>query len=564
MWKEETPQEAQSTPQNNPFMWKDEPKQEEPQQTSAFMAGVDTLNRSFGRMAEGVLDLVTWGDVNKALRNYKDKEETAFALTKQNHPDVTGYLQPVTDIAAAVAFGSLGAGAGSTVLAKHAPAVLNKMMAYKAVHPVIANTGLGAGGSAALSYLDYADTQEDRIKKGLLGGALGAVGGGAAYGIGKIASKVINPKKAAIADLAITAKADLGDDAAQKIPELLQPAKELGTTRSPGQAIGGLTRARELELGDNLLGRAKARAVDRIQTEQTLQGVNDVIDQIAPQGTKELKNSLYNNLSSLKVPQNVTEELKSNSILGKQLDALKSGDEVTEATKALPDDSLAKWNIVKKEIDGKLYRDARALDPFNKKGEEALKALLEARSKLVSTLDTQFPEYAAARKEAQKLILRDRYESLLLKKGAKAGKANNLDIDETWQTLFPNKETQKIFIQDVADAGGNPKQAENILTALDQLRQSPIKRIYSRASESIAVPGSKVGFLQKSLDTLTNGRYKKALLELTLNGDKWAEDIVEALKNPKEKMVNLLLKVTGKGALRAGNVEAGRLLTDQQ
>jgi hypothetical protein len=554
-------EEQRSEPQANPFMFDEAPAQKQPSEepglfNNSFMAGVEGLNRQFGRMAEGILDLVTPGD---AIKQTHDRNEAAFAQTKEAHPVAARAGELIGGPAASVAFGALGAGAAMAA----APAAASSAATYAAAHPLAAGTLASAAGGAGQGYLDYADTQGERLGKAAIGGAIGAVAGPVAYGLGKLGRRWFKPKEAALDKLTQEVRADLGDNAAEKIPGLLRPAATLGDTRTPGQAIGGLTASKEAQFSGSPAVQATARTIERQQSERTLQGVSDAIEKIAPAGTKETREALYKELAGAKLPDEAVSSFKTNGVLAKELDGLNLGTEVTEATKALPDNSVAKWNIVKQEVDDKLFRDARALDPTNKKGLEAVRALREARQKIVDTIDPAFPSYAAARKESQKLILRKRYDDLLMKKGAKAGKAGELDVDETFQTLFPNKETQKVFIQDITEAGGDAKQAEDIITALEQLRGNPLKKIWSRPAEDSGVAtfyGNKVGFVQKIEDVLSGGRYKKALLELTFNGNEWAPQVVKALNSPNkhESMLKLMLKVTGKGAVRSGSTELGR------
>ena len=587
MWEGNSPQPIDSsqnhsvTPQQqapqgaNPFMWDNTAQQAPPpEQTSSFMAGVEAFNRQFGRMAEGVMDLATWGKTNDAVRNVHHNLESSYANTSAKHPIATTVGGVLGGVGAGVAYGSLGSGLASTALGTGivgetlAPAVEE----FASAHPLLTSLGKGAAGGSGLSYLDYADTQGQRLTKGLLGGVLGGTLSGLGYEVGKIGGKMVSPEKYATEDLASTIKADLGSDAADKLPGMLQPAIDMGTTRSPGQVVGGLTRSRELAQGADLPTQVRARGIDRVQTEQTLQGVNDIIDKIAPQGTQELKDQLYKGLAPVQLPDDVVASLKANPAIQEHLDVLNKTDNstVTQATRSLPDNSVLKLDIVKQEIDDKLFNDARALDPTNKMGNEARRALTEASNNIKDTIDQVVPQYAPARQEAQKLVLQNRYENLLLKKGAKVGNSNGLGIDETWQTLFPTKESQQVFVNDVTTAGGDPKQAENIITLLDQLRQSPLKRIYSRPSgedNSTIFYGNKVGFIQKIYDKLTAGNYNRALINLSFNGNEWADKVTSILKeqaaNRPESFLSLLADASNpvSGATRAAIVQSGRLMT---
>ena len=512
---------------------------------SSFMDGVEAFNRQFGRMAEGVLDLATWGDVNKAVRQTYAQNEASLRAAKERSPRATTVGTALGAVGSGVAYGGLGVGAATKV----APGLASKVAQFTTRHPLMATEAAAAGGAAAMGYLDYAPTQQERLTKGATAGAIGAalpvgiagarkLGSGIGKGLSalnKAYSRFKNPKQAMLSDLAETIKADLGDDAADTIRGLLQPAKNLKTTRTPGQAVGGLTRARELSQIADLKAQTVARKIERTQSKETLGAMEDMLEKMAPKGTAKLKTQLYDELADVEVSDDILTTLKSNPVINEQLTALNLGTKVTRATRHLPDNSALKLDIAKQEIDDMLYRDARAIDPTNKMGAQAKLALQEARNEITDTLDPIIPQYASARKAAQKLLLRDRYEKLLLKKGAKAGQKGEKGIDETWQVLFPTEESQQVFINDVAKTGGNPQQAADLLTAMDQLRLNTLKRIYSRPTQDDPMTifyGNKIGYVQKAVDKLTGGRLKKAILNLTFDGNKWGDEIQNVLSKP--------------------------------
>lgn len=559
---ESGPKQEPESGQGNPFMQGVGAPQaqaqapQEPQSVpgGSFRAGLDAYYRQFDKMATGVLDLVTWGDFNESIRMREQEKQAAYEETARRHPIATTVGAGAGLVGSAVLTGGGAAKAAQAV----APAASKAMAAQAAARPLAAATG----GGGALSYLEYAPTQKERLGKAALGAAAGGVMAGAGYGLAKgigAAGRYINPKKAVSKEVASTIKADLGDDITSAQLKQMIPA---GQRRTPGELVGGLTKQRELSAKAGLDDMLKARKLDVKQTEQSLGAVKNIIDDLAPKGTKALKTKLYNELGDVQVSDDVLAKLKENPIVSDALTQLKSGARVTKATRELSDNSFVKLDKVKQQIDDELFNDARALDPTRKMTSENRAALSEARKELVGTLDNISDKYSPARKQAQKLILQKRYQTLLQKKGAKAGQQNELDIDETWQALFPTKESQQVFKQDVLSAGGNGQAADDVVKMLDQLRQSSLKRIWKRPSagdSSTVSYTDKSGVLRGLADKLTGDRVNKAFLELTFN-PKWVDQISKALKAPtKAKQSELFLILLDK-ASKASGVATGRAL----
>jgi hypothetical protein len=567
---------GQSTAPANPFMFEG-PQPAKQEETSSFMAGVDAFNRQFGRMAEGILDLVTTGSANKAIRNVHNTEEANYARSYEQHPVASTIGAVAGGIGSGVAYGSAATGSLPATL-------IGKAATFAASHPYLAASAAGGLGSAAMGYLDYAPDQASRLAKSAVAGTVGAIAApvvlaatrnvpGMLQKAGTAIDRFRHPNEAALNDLTATIKADLGDNASAKIKESLQPAIDMGTTRTPGQVVGGLTRANETNQAADVASQLRARTVDRIQSEQTLKGVNDVIERIAPAGTKELKTQLYAEMAPLKVGDDVVAQLRSNPEIATQLDNLTSGTRVPSAIKGLPDNSVTKLDIVHKQIGELLYKDAHALDKSTSMSQVARDALQEARHQITGTLDPIVQQYAPARQAAQKLIMQKRYGELLLKKGANLGQNNELGIDGTWKALFPTKEAQQVFINDVIDAGGSEKQATNVITMMDQLRGNTLKRIWSRPVESNASTvfyGNKIGFVQKMIDKLTGHKYRNAVLNLAFDGNKWADQVEAVLNQPVsaaavESTVKLMLKAAvNRSVIPAGALGVSRGLLDQK
>lgn len=78
-----------------------------------------------------------------------------------------------------------------------------------------------------------------------------------------------------------------------------------------------------------------------------------------------------------------------------------------KALKEMPDNSVLKLDAVKKEIDSQLYNNKTFLNGNEKTISASEKSVLQdARAQIVDRLDSEYPQYAQARKIAERLTLK--------------------------------------------------------------------------------------------------------------------------------------------------------------
>lgn len=501
--------------------------------------GFEAMNYQFGRLARGTLGLASYAVPGS--QGFRDK------LTKLGQEEAASLAEAQQRSPAATTGGSLAGAIGSGI-AYGAP--------IAAAMPAAGLGGAVAQGSATgfgLGFLDEADSIGQRVKKGAVGALIGGAAGGLGYGIGSgwqaIKKNLIAPKEAALKNLAddIAAQGQNADD----VMAAVKPSREiLDDTPTPGQAMfqedAPLVSSKEAGLNLNDTQRQVVTNKVLQQSAKTKQAINSTIDKIAPKGTKELKDTLYAQLSTQQLDDTAMSELRQNPVIAKELERI--GKSEISIFKDLPDNSFTKLEEAKVSIDNALR--------FNVFGESTAKlsygekeGLRQARQLLVSTLDKN-TEYASARQAAQKLIVKDYYGKLL----NKLGKQPTLKDVNT--KLFGSEEKIQAFLDDVAETGGDVESATKIIDLAKTMSDSTLKRTISRQKDiGSYITTNTQGITDKVANKLFGGRYKKAVLDLALD-QKWPEKVSEILSQPtktkaQESLLTTLFDVTSKGSKAA-------------
>ena len=498
---------------------------------SSFMAAVEGFNRSYGRMAEGVLQLaspILPNSFNKGLEKHNAREEASYDIAKTNHP-----------VASRV--GEFGGYASQALVTPTASGSL------------AAQTGKLAATGGALGAVQYGDAT-DRAVAGTMGAAAGAAGGyvmNKMFGGGNasqvkdvgLLQKMINPQKAAARTIA-NQVVESGDDVAAKG----LAAKELGVSLTPGQKLGSSAAAKaetRIPIGSESMREAGSKYL-KTQQKQLKAAVDDIVDNIVPGGEKaarEAQKKAYDRLATKMVPDKTQNKLLSNPIIDDELKALNTNKYTTQAVRDLPDTSVLKLDKVKQEIDRSLYKDAAlTADPDKAMGAETRRAFQEARRLIVNSLDEAHPEYATTRKLSEKLILKNDLMDEIGKIAPEAGKGSrDISMDQLYQRLWNTPQKQQQFLDRLQSAGGDANHAQNVIEVMNQVRNSPIQSLLEKASPSqkVDVFGNPGGRIAAFMQDLTEGKYNEAYLDMILDNKKW-EPAVEKLLNKKSQKTMLM------------------------
>lgn len=535
--KQEAPVPEQTNGANNSFNDLI-PKENKPSPTSgAFMTAIEGFNRSFGRMAEGTLDLVSnllpnqsaEGSFKNRVGNLNKRQESRFARDKEVHPvagavgEMTGYL------AQGLAIPTSTGGALSRI-----------------------TSNMLAGGSVgALQY----GSMDERINNAVAGAAVGGIASGAVEKVRSVVnskesgllSRVFTPKRAALNDLSQQIKNEGGLEAINKGTAV---AKELGENISPAEAIGGrvLTSSeKRIKVQDQAEKFAIANVL-KVRDSRMENKVSKLINDFVPEGddvAKSTQKKLYDKVAGLTLDDNKASMLIKNPVIADEINTLNSAVKVSEDIRNLPNNSVLKLDKIKQQIDKQLYRNSPIFtDPSRSLLPDEASALKEARNSIVHTIDEVHPEYAQARKISERIILKKNMMEDLSKIKNTPGNGDEIPLDKIYNKLWGTPEKQSNFLESVDRVGGDSKTAKNVLSFLNQIRNSPLESLVNKTGGAEQVSASIYTWAQN----LLNGSYNKELVKLSIDGDLWQKKVgaVLSAKNPLMQMArfkDLITKV---------------------
>jgi len=566
-----------------------------PSSGNSFMDGVENFNRQFERMALGIEDKLVqaagiipgMGDASQrgrdALRTYNQMQQRSADEAAARSPKSAMAGSILGAIGTGVAYGGAPISAAATLPAK-----------------IAAGAGVGAG----LGYADYADTEGDRIKKGIVGGLIGgaipavaglakgaynAVKGGETSGA---VQKMLNPEAAALKDVAYRMGTAVDGDV-DALAAAAAPAERLGIkTLTPGQVAMGTVddtstktaytagadqlRAKEISLqGSDEVKRAMVEN-EKASIGKTSKYVNDTIEAMAPENAKGIQKEAFQKLNTEfvrpdgTITSNASESgvldiIGNNAILANKWKEVKGAQ--SKAIQELPDNSLGQLHAMRASIDEDLKSaTSTKLKAADKPLSRDVKlSLIEAKKELDGVLDKS-DTFSSAMQITKQMKIKEGYQELLAKAPNPYG-TKLPTFDSVHKTLFGSPQKVDEFLKNVAATKGDVKQAEDIIAVSGQLYKSTLarvaKRIKTDESGVFQAYGSKEGIISNLISKVTTARYSRALTELTLSGDKWKSEIARVLaaKGAKqtENWLGLILKAGMKNeGVRTFGVGAAR------
>lgn len=512
----------------------------------AFMAGVDAFNRQFGRVAEGLLQ--GFGKVTGMGTNTIDKvnaqNEAQYSANKATHPLAT----TIGNVAGGVGTGVMAMAAGGGV-----PAAGASLAKQAAIY------GTQAGLLGASNYGTGGERIRNGIIAGTIGAALGAGTGLLSKGVSAIVGKNITPETAAIRAIGDEVKTEGG------LPAMIArgaDAKDVGINLDPTQQIGGTTVGNLLKgITPNTEEKTAIKAVLGKQQQQGQDAAMNIIKNMVPEGTEQantLKNQLYKDLTPLQTNDDTMKTLMSDPSIATRLKSLNTN--VDSTVRNLPDNSVLKLDEVKRSLD----HDYNATSPDGKAllNPNQQAAVLQARNKIVDSLDAQFPQYQAARKVSERVITQRNYMDQLNKIPQQAG-TKGATLDQMFTTLFGTPEKQTQFINDVKKTAFNDQigqvealKAQKVMSVLNDIRQSPLNSVLTKKASEGGMDMSKgiVTPVVQGLHRLVNGQYNHALLKM-MTDPNWQDKVAasingKTLSSKAEGLVKTIGQfLHGKGAV---------------
>ncbi len=525
---------------------------------------LNIFNRQFGRNAESVLSLISpvGQEAIQAQHDYKEEEyKKAYQRTPSPIIDFAGKTASIVPgIAAMVAGG--------------APTTLAGIVGQSAA------TGFGAG------LLDWSHTGsismkeriDNGISNGLISGAIPVAGKGFSsalhtiipnLGVSSAVTKILSPKTAAIEDIANDIKVDAGNSSEAALNKLAAEQSKGIRGRTPGEVMGGpVTRAKEAALNATDAEKGTVSEVYNTSQNSAKQQIYDTVDKMAPANIEDKVTSAFDKMKTEFVaPDNsiTSVSIKGTNALGQAEgsanyipDVIKNNPTLlkiyqndikgsdSKAIRNLPDNSVAQLEELKKIVSNPLYSpnvNSKTASHI-KDWKPSNQALVEAKKELTDVLKNS-NSYNEAMSFSKQKIIKQEYLDQMGTKLPKAGAKGDYSIDDIFGMQFKNQNFADKFVKDVEVTGGDPKAASELLDLADSLRDSPLLKVLKAKPADAGqtyISNNKIGYIQSLVNHFTMNRYRKALLEVTLSGDKWASDVKAVLQgaSPQEKQIKLL------------------------
>lgn len=527
----------------------------------AFMAGVESFNRVFGRIAEGALDLgARAGEAmgvpgasqfRQGLANENKLLNASLDQAATQHPLAAAAGTTAGIIGtSAIPFGTVpkGAGMGMTMLTS-------------------------AGSSALMSAVSYNPTFEGRMDNAVVGGVLGGIippvfkGYGMASGdIGRrilgaagptvsqpsgFLGKVLHPERSALHDAALEVKNAGSFDStmanANAFKQADIPVSMADAAQNPG--INSTLLGKKMDIGV----RGDIQNLRVPQTEAIAAKASDALESFVPGGRKlnaEIRNNLYDNLKNIQVSDDVQKQLLDNPSIAQRMELLNKNTDLGMG--AIPNSNLAKWDALNKHIAGELWTNANKLgDDSTKMLPQERVALQGVKGQMADVLDAAHPDYKPAREAGERVHFYDLFQDQLAKPTYKAGTGNELTNDQFYSKLWGTPEKQEFFLDAVKNTGGNVDNVQNLMKVMNLTKSSVLDKMIAtpngKSAETYSTR-SALNIAEKFANALSHERYEDALLKLTLSPT-WQDKLSEALQKPSlgpkmQSVLDLLSSIT--------------------
>lgn len=514
-----------STPQQTP----------PPSSSGAFMSMVDNFNKSFQNTAEGTLQALSPllpDKFNKAV-NYDVSNNNVANYGIGGNLGVTSHdlTQEQLNHPIASKIGSIvGQVAQYAVLPTSKTGIMTR----------IASNALGAG---LLSATQPGNAYE-RTRSGLIGAALG----GGSTALLETAPTVLGMLGHGNAEKTI-ANQVMQSGGKDQFYKGVGPANALGEWIAPSEAMGGrvmpsktaamrLTEPEQFELGNKLAERE----------DNVVGKIHKIINDFVPEGdikASELQQQLYKQLPSTDVHPDVISELKNNPNIADEFNKFSSLKH-TQENANLSDTNLTKLDLIKRQLDHQLYSGKSLLNGQERdlEGTE-LQALQQARGQVVNAIDNASPKITMpdgstssvsqqARQLSERMFMkRDMMDQLNLV-GEKAGEIDQQPLNKIYNRLWNTPEKQNNFLEAVNSSGGDVNTAKNVITFVNQIRNSPLESLVKKPAEVGESPlkGGSEGMIHTFVNKLFKGNYNKELFDLTINSKKWQTAVNTIMNKP--------------------------------
>ncbi len=519
-----------------------------------YLDKVDQFNYAFDRLRLGTLNRIgdglsavgkvlpdSVGDaLEKGGENINSHNKKELEGIQKNY-DETWKKDGGTSSYIAAALGYLGAGTMSLAMTRALPGVGG-----------LGVTGQSTAAGALTGFLDPSDSAMETGIKTVGGGLLGGAVPLAMKGLGSMPrtiGKIVNPSGQAAKDVVDTIKANPGYLNQLKAAETA--TAKTNSTLSAGEAFPETMGTQEKGLRPDFTT-MNEKIVPQVMTQidKTKTGIKDIINGMADEGDRIKAQDSYNKLKSQYVAPNgsVTDDPAAAGIPENLMqqdyfkDALKGlAGAKSDTLKGVPENSLDQLHTIKSQMTKALDDDkAHYIDSHEHVLTEDQRLGFGEVLDNLNPILQQSEDAVTADKLFQKSAIQDKYLNMFstTKQSKNPGSSS---LNEIRQNLFDDDAVKDQFLKDVVTTGGDPELAKATLYMTDKLSKSSLDRItgMNYAGKKIddlgvKTPETVYGDVKRGIKDILQSRYTNAVLDLTLNQDKWGPLLKNALNKSTE------------------------------
>jgi hypothetical protein len=412
---------------------------------------------------------------------------------------------------------------------------------------------MGAGGEFAASKLPQVPEQASNLGSSLVEGIksipeiageipekAGLITGGALESVADLASKAhipgaqptlgalasyikhisVSPEKAAQRKLF----ADITPELLPLINERLNAAQRLNLSYlTPAEAtLSPFEAAKQGIIGKTSEGSRKLFEKGRERSESEQKAIETLQDNIYdPEKLAPEKKAQYEKAMSASVPPEFIEKWSADPVVGKAIKQIGSQAEYKRAARNMSPDSFEYWNLVKRVVGDLETEDPKGTRKT--KSDEATKA----RKEMVAEMDEIQPEYAIARKIAEREFTRKEIEDFFDKR--------NMSGNEFQKFIKSKKQYNKLMdkLEPYPEAQQNLKDMQLLFG--DLIPSDPSIRTAAQMKKtSMWDARNKLDALKQDLDERYGKKHDVAAVNL-MTDPRWIDMLVEYLGKKRSK-----------------------------
>lgn len=324
-------------------------------------------------------------------------------------------------------------------------------------------------------------------------------------------------------------------------------ANRLGTSLTPAEASGN-PYIKKLQGAYGHTGEAAAEKVNldatALQSQKNAIGnlLNTIYDK-SPQAADKIR-SLYQQAFQWSAKPETIAALKQDPVIAEAFNSVAKDAPYQKALQGVPEGNFQQLDMVKKAIDDKIGTLS---------GKEPTKAAqyTDAKNNLINFMDTYAPEYAQARAEAQRSIIRSNIQKAMSKK--------QISGKDFYNTFLQNDNSYNKLLNSLSNVPEAQNQLRDMKTAWEFLiRPTSPANVAYQDEGGLGVPINPFNYLAEMVSNLTGQARNKNAINY-IYSDRWVKDLQKMQGMPtREQRGSQLANMIGRATIGTASTQQGR------